>query len=862
MRLQFQGRMATGDPTLDTGLSDLDIAAIGDGTYLVSATGGEGGLVVWRLEEGRLASEIDRQYHPGAMATAVSGTVSAIDGAGGLQVLIGGQGGSGLLGYQLGESGFGAFQTGPTLTNGTARISDVVQADSGLIYVADTGSGRLTAYAPDATGPAAPTPDGQVTIGGAASLATLHMGSHEYLLATNMDTNGLDSYRILADGGLRQSDTFGAAQGLGIAAPNAMTTLQAWGESWVLLGSAGSHALSVLRLEAGGGLAAADLVLDTLETRFGGVTDIAAVEHEGRVFVLAGGADDGLTLFTLLPDGRLVHLQSLAHTQGAGLMNVGEISLAVVGGDLQVFVAGSAEAGISQFTIPLADLGLTATETAPGARTLSGSAGDDLLVASGGDDTLVGGLGDDILAGGADGGTLSGGAGADRFVIDGAAARTAITDFTPGQDSLDLSDFAMLRDPAQLTVTPMADGARVVWRDSVIVLRSADGDALSADDLFGARFDGPDRIPILTPEPPDSDEPDDPDDPGDPGGQTGGIAGGSGNDTLEGGGGDDQIWAGPGDDVLTGGGGNDTLGSGAGNDLLEGGGGDDQIWAGPGDDVLGGGGGNDTANGGDGHDMLRGGDGNDSLSGGTGDDTLLGGSGHDILWASDGDDSINGGAQGDTLAGGNGNDTLIGDHGWDQIWGGNGEDQLSGGDGRDQLNGLFGDDTLDGGADNDVLWGGQNDDRLIGGAGDDVLGGFTGHDTMQGDGGNDALWCHFGNDLAAGGDGNDTLAGADGADSLYGGNGQDRIIGGTGDDLLSGGAGADRFVFYARGESDRITDFEPGLDQLQILVPGLGYGGLDIRAQGNDTVITLPGGQVVLEDVAPDALGADDFLFS
>ena len=33
-----------------------------------------------------------------------------------------------------------------------------------------------------------------------------------------------------------------------------------------------------------------------------------AVAIDGRAFVVVGGADDGLSLFTITPDGRLIHL--------------------------------------------------------------------------------------------------------------------------------------------------------------------------------------------------------------------------------------------------------------------------------------------------------------------------------------------------------------------------------------------------------------------------------------------------------------------------------------------------------------------------------------------------------------------------
>ena len=89
-----------------------------------------------------------------------------------------------------------------------------------------------------------------------------------------------------------------------------------------------------------------------------------------------------------------------------------------------------------------------------GADALSGGAGRDVLIDPEGDNTLSGGAGDDHLEGqGAlDGGpgddlliaapsgvtTMTGGKGADRFLPD-VAGEVTITDFTPGEDVLDLA---------------------------------------------------------------------------------------------------------------------------------------------------------------------------------------------------------------------------------------------------------------------------------------------------------------------------------------------------------------------------------------------------------------------------------------
>ena len=71
---------------------------------------------------------------------------------------------------------------------------------------------------------------------------------------------------------------------------------------------------------------------------------------------------------------------------------------------------------------------------------ITGNAGDNVIDGGSGNDTLVGGGGADTLIGGAGKDTMTGGAGNDLFVFhDGDLGSDRITDFTSGQDRIDLS---------------------------------------------------------------------------------------------------------------------------------------------------------------------------------------------------------------------------------------------------------------------------------------------------------------------------------------------------------------------------------------------------------------------------------------
>ncbi|MCB9993620.1 MAG: right-handed parallel beta-helix repeat-containing protein [Hyphomicrobiaceae bacterium] len=90
---------------------------------------------------------------------------------------------------------------------------------------------------------------------------------------------------------------------------------------------------------------------------------------------------------------------------------------------------------------------------------------------------------------------------------------------------------------------------------------------------------------------------------------------------------------------------------------------------------------------------------------------------------------------------------------------------------------------------NDRLNGNNQANRLDGGAGDDILKGRNG---------------------------SDTLIGGSGDDNLKGGKGSDILIAGKGTDTLTGGQNDDTFTFGKFQNKNTITDFQNGLDKIDL----------------------------------------------
>ena len=129
--------------------------------------------------------------------------------------------------------------------------------------------------------------------------------------------------------------------------------------------------------------------------------------------------------------------------------------------------------------------------------------------------------------------------------------------------------------------------------------------------------------------------------------------------------------------------------------------------------------------------------------------------------------------------------------------------------------------TVIGGAAGDTLTGSMAADTIRGDDGADRLSGLAGDDRLEGGRGQDSVDGGAGADTLIGWPDDDRLAGDDGDDRLSGGSGNDTLHGGAGRDVLRGGGGADVFVFLpddggATGLPDRIVDFTPGTDRLDL----------------------------------------------
>ena len=782
--LQFVGRVMSGEEMFDLDIRDLDIHHTAEGLRLYASSGVNGGVAVYTLSS-RGAELMDLEAH-GRESSLRSGQATVLEGNDRL-IQSGAQ--SGVSEHHIAASG--ALSADQRLSLPEQRhpvvclTSHALSQGRDVLVTLDT-SGALRSWRIDGDHVEAVSRT-QFTHQAGQALAFTNNG---ILLVADAELDGVVSYHVDSTGRLSALSQVGTAEGLPVETPTALEEVEAFGQSWAIVAAGGSNTLTVLSVGDDGRMQMVDHLSDTLDTRFGRVTALEVVEVDGRVLVLAGGGDGGLSLLELLPDGRLLHRTAFESGLGQDLQALNAIAAVEIGKGLDIYVSSQDGAGLAHLGYDLSDF------ATPGPR---GTAGHDLLTGAA---SLSGEAGDDILVAQASGGVLTGGGGADVFLpaelTDPDNDLTWITDFTPGEDSIDLSAFTGLRSLADLATRTRNGGIEVSYDGHRVLIDSVTSQALSLADIWPQGLGTPHRW----------------------------LAG--------------EIYD---DGIIYGGREADHLSGGSGNDTLDGQGGHDRIDSG---------GGNDLIRGGDGRDSLSGRAGADSLEGGIDGDLLRGGHGNDLLYGGLGEDRIFGGGGADRLFGDEGADVLLGGRGDDHLYGGISDDYLRGQGGNDTLLDLRGDNRLLGGGGNDRLKAGAGSDTLKGGAGADRLAARSGDDMLVGGGGVDVL---------RGGRGADTLKGGSRDDVLHSGSGMDRLDGGRGDDRLVGGTGADIFVFARKHGDDTIRGFHPGSDLIDLRYLRIAYEDLDISRDGRSTVIETGSGDIWLSALRSYDIDADDFIF-
>jgi len=282
-----------------TGIRDLVIRPEGGIARLYAGNGQSGGMMSFTLAANAAAALSDHQAYGPEQFPLATTTLFLLEQGGTSWIVPLGRQDASLGGHVLSGGSFGA----PTqFSAGYGSMDAAVALAVGgqqMVYASLAGSGGLTRFTIAANGNLTAAESiadtAQTYTGDSVALASVSAGGLDYVISASSTEHGITAHVVKPGGQLAAVASIGARQGLGIANPSALETVSTGGQEYIVLASAGTSSLSVIQVLDDGGLLLTDHVLDGLDTRFQSVSVLETVEIGARAYVIAGGADDGLS---------------------------------------------------------------------------------------------------------------------------------------------------------------------------------------------------------------------------------------------------------------------------------------------------------------------------------------------------------------------------------------------------------------------------------------------------------------------------------------------------------------------------------------------------------------------------------------
>jgi len=440
-------------------LGDLELRAAEAGVMVYAANGINGGVTVRDGLSGQLR---DQEAFSQAAGLPSGLGLKVLEGGDAPILFAAGQYGRTLDGWEISADGtLGASRPVTLNGGGPGGFSDLVQITDGaqqMLVTASRFATGLELWTRDgATFTFAGGADstGFLAAGSVQSLAVAYPGGAPVVLAASSNQDDLLAFSLQENGGLGSPHRLDLRDGSFIDTPTRIEVVVVDGQSFAVMGSAGSSSVSVVAIYPGGEMQVTDQVNDTTDTFFAGTSVLEVLETSAGVFVLAGGTDNGLTLMVLGEDGVLAHVASVTdEMRDMALQNIGGVDMIWRDGGLEFFLTGKVEdadtiagRGISHLRIDDLEDQVPTVQTGSASHVYVGTAGADL------------------------------------FRVSGTREDQVIQGYDPDMDQLDLSQMGRFFDLSDLDIVGTADGAVFQFEGAKVTVQTDDGQTISVRDL-------------------------------------------------------------------------------------------------------------------------------------------------------------------------------------------------------------------------------------------------------------------------------------------------------------------------------------------------------------------------------------------
>ena len=204
---------------------------------------------------------------------------------------------------------------------------------------------------------------GALELNNIRDIAFTEVGGNPMLVVVGGD-DAVSTFDVADDGSLTEADQIDQSGSLLLDNGQAVTTVTVGGNTYVVTGNSDNNSnnegVSTFSLDSSGNLAFVDQIAegeDSGNLELNGVRALASGEAGGTTYVIAGGSDDGLSVFSVNASGILTNVFNISDGnspdlpgENLELNNVRAITTASVGGTTYVY-AGGDDDGISVFTL-------------------------------------------------------------------------------------------------------------------------------------------------------------------------------------------------------------------------------------------------------------------------------------------------------------------------------------------------------------------------------------------------------------------------------------------------------------------------------------------------------------------------------
>ena len=196
------------------------------------------------------------------------------------------------------------------------------------------------------------TDDANLQLGFASSVSTANVGGTTYLFVTGLLDSGVSVFSVATDGSLTNVDNVSDNTTLELDGPVYSTTADVGGTTYLFVAGGIDDGISVFSVANNGTLTNVDNVADDAALKLDGVFSVTTANVGGTTYLFATGFNDnGVSVFSVANDGTLTNVDNVPDNEAVELSGATSVSTAVVGGVTYLFVAGFLDNGISVFSV-------------------------------------------------------------------------------------------------------------------------------------------------------------------------------------------------------------------------------------------------------------------------------------------------------------------------------------------------------------------------------------------------------------------------------------------------------------------------------------------------------------------------------